>query len=435
MRKLKILLSAFACEPDRGSEPGVGWNLAREMAKHHDVWVLTRSCHRAAIEAKLAHDPAPGLHFAYYEVPLWPQHWNYRDNKKAMELHYYLWQVMACHTARRLHQEVEFDVAQHVTFVRYWMPSVLAFLPIPFVWGPVGGGESAPKAFYKQLLHRRGRYFESLRDVARWVGENDPLVRLTARRSTIALATTRDTAARLNSLETRHVRVLGEIGLQREEVERLGDIPFPEEGPVRFISIGRLLHWKGFDLGLRAFAQAGLDQAEYWIVGDGPEGNYLQALAEELGIAERVVFWGFLPREETLRKMSESSVLVHPSLHDSGGWVCMEAMAARRPVLCLDLGGPAYQVVPEAGFKIVPGTPQQAVAEIAQAMRTLAHDPDLRMRMGKAGHQRVKELFTWESRVKVLVDIYCTAIDNEVGSAPSTADVVSIHGYARADAE
>ena len=413
MKRLKVLLSAFACEPDKGSEQGVGWNLALEMAKRHDVWVVTRANQRQAIEAKLAQDPVPTLHFAYFDIPGWPQHWDYDNNKKLMELHYYLWQIGAHVVARRLHKEVNFDVAQHATFVRYWMPSMLALLPIPFVWGPIGGGESAPESFYNEMGKRNKRY-ETQRDIARWLGEHEPLVRLTARRSAIALATTRDTAARLNHLQAKDVRVLGEIGLQREEVERLGSMTLNMEGPMRFISIGRLLHWKGFHLGIRAFAQSGLEEAEYWVVGDGPELETLQRLAKELGVAHRVKFWGLLPRDETLSKLGESHALVHPSMHDSGGWVCMEAMASRRPVLCLDLGGPAYQVTPSTGFKIRPGSPDQSVDDLADAMRTLASDRELCQRMGEEGHRRVLESFTWRKRAEVLSDLYQAAIGESV---------------------
>lgn len=82
--------------------------------------------------------------------------------------------------------------------------------------------------------------------------------------------------------------------------------------------MGRLIHWKGFHLGLRAFAVANIADSEYWIVGDGPKREELKLLAKELGVEDKVHFWGFLPRSETLQKLGESHVLVHPSLHDSG---------------------------------------------------------------------------------------------------------------------
>lgn len=170
--------------------------------------------------------------------------------------------------------------------------------------------------------------------------------------------------------------------------------------------MGRLLHWKGFHLGLRAFARANLPDAEYWLLGNGPERERLAAITEELGITSQVKFWGRLPREETLSKLRQCHVLVHPSLHDSGGWVCMEAMATGRPIICLDLGGPATQVTKETGFKIPAHYPEQAVQGLAEAMICLAKDPELRVRMGQAGQKLVGESHSWEAKGQSLAQLY-----------------------------
>ena len=81
-------------------------------------------------------------------------------------------------------------------------------------------------------------------------------------------------------------------------------------------------------------------------------------------------------------------------------------MALGRPVICLDLGGPSVQVTKETGFKIPALNPDQAVTGLAQAMKSLADDPQLRSRMGLAGRQRVNQLFNWETKGKFLVNIY-----------------------------
>ena len=130
--------------------------------------------------------------------------------------------------------------------------------------------------------------------------------------------------------------------------------------------------WKGFALGLKALpwhfkthGQTELKNAEYWLVGDGAEFLRLRTLSDKLGIAPNVKFWGRLSREDTMKKLAECQVLVHPSLHDSGGWVCLEAMAMGKPVICLDLGGPATQVQKNTGFKIPAHTPTQVVSDMA----------------------------------------------------------------------
>ncbi len=411
---MKVLLSAYACEPGRGTELGVGWNTVREVARYHEVWVLTRPDDgREAIEAELAQNPVPNLHFVYFTLPIWGSGWKWGQG--AFQIHYYLWQIQAYFVARRLHRDIGFDLAHHVTFVKYSTPSFLSLLPIPFIFGPVGGGEVAPKPFYRDFS-LKAKIYEFLRDLTRWLGEIDPFTQLTVRRSALAWATTADTAKRLITMGGNNVQVLSQVGLLPEEVSQLEQFSVSDEVPLRFLSVGRFLHWKGFHLGLRAFAQAELPpEAEYWLIGKGPEAAKLQALAAELGIADRVKFFDEMPRTDLMHKLGTCLALVHPSLHDSGAFVCLEAMAAGRPVVCLDLGGPAVQVTAETGFKIPAHDPDQAIQGIAAAMTQLAHDPVLRSRLGQAGRQRVNELFNWKTKGKLLVDVYETILVQQGG--------------------
>jgi glycosyltransferase involved in cell wall biosynthesis len=402
---MKILLSAYSCEPNKGSERGVGWNVAREVAKYHEVWVLTRPDEsKAAIEAELALNPIPNLHFVYFTLPFWQDSLRWGQSG-AMQLHYYLWQIQAYLVGKQLHQEIGFDLVHHVTFVRYACPSFLALLPVPFVWGPVGGGESAPSGFWAEFSPKN-KLYELARSAWRSIGELDPFTQITARRSAIAYVTTTDTADRVRQLGAPRIQISAETAISDLEIAQLAQIPPPIDDPIRFIGIARLLHWKGFYLGLQAFAQANLVDAEYWIVGEGPELEPLKQMAIDLGIAKQVKFWGLLPRAEVLQKLSQSSVFVHPSLHDSGGWVCLEAMAAGRPVICLDLGGPAVQVTSATGIKVPAASPELAVSGLAQAMVKLAGDKQLRFDMGRSGQLRVREYYSWEVKGKQLAQIY-----------------------------
>jgi hypothetical protein len=198
---LRVLLSAYACEPNRGSEPGVGWNVAVELSKHHEVWVITLDDHRRQlIKNELEKNPAPRLHVVYYGLPRWAK-WINQGGLPGRQLHYYVWQLGALFAGRQLDKTVGFDLVHHVTYVKYWSPSFLSLLPIPFLWGPVGGGESAPKSFYRDF-GLRGMAYEVIRDLARWLGELDPFVRITAKRSAVAMATTAETATRIYRLST-----------------------------------------------------------------------------------------------------------------------------------------------------------------------------------------------------------------------------------------
>jgi len=410
-RRLKVLVSAYACEPGKGSEPGVGWNFAVHLAQYHKVWVLTRSNNRPVIEAELARSHVPDLQFVYHDLPGWARWW--KRGQRGVRLYYYLWQLTAITLVRQLHLELRFDAVHHVTFVKYWVPSALAFLDdVHFVWGPVGGGESAPLAFWPRL-GLRGALYEMVRTLIRALGELDPLVRGTIRRATLAIATTKDTQDRLKRLGAKWVKVQSGVALSEQEIQTLGKLPLPSSSPVQFLSVGRLLALKGFHLSLLAFAKSALEDAEYWIVGEGPERRRLEALARRLGVTERVRFFGQLPRQRVLELLAQVHALVHPSLHDSGGWVCLEAMASGRPVICLDLGGPAFQVTEETGIKIPAQNPRQVVRDLANAMLKLAQDPKLRQTIAQAGRRRVREHFTWQKKGEQIREIYDAIVSNQ----------------------
>ena len=402
---MKVLLSAYQCEPGQGSESGVGWAWAQQTARFHEVWVLTLRDRRPAIESALSVHPLPNAHFVYLDLPRWRK--ITRMGRLGGNIFYYSWQIAAYFVGRRLHRQEGFDLVHHVTYVSYWRPSFLALLPAPFIWGPVGGGESAPRAFWPSFS-LRGKIFELARDLARRMGERDPFVRHTARKATLGLAETEETTKRMRMLGCRRVSVFPASGLAQEEIRRLSSIPLCHSSRFRLISIGRFLHWKGFQLSVRAFAEfhRQFPGSEYWLIGDGPERRRLERLARDSGVAGDVTFWGSIPRWQVLERLGECDALVHPSLHDAGGWVCLEAMAAGRPVICLDLGGPGLEVTENTGIKVPATSPEQVVQDLAEAFCKLASDPDLRARLSLGARKRVEEHFNWEKKGLFMTKLY-----------------------------
>jgi glycosyltransferase involved in cell wall biosynthesis len=231
---------------------------------------------------------------------------------------------------------------------------------------------------------------------------------MTARRAVAALAVTPETAHRLKALGCRDVSMSATVALTAEDLSILFRISPRNEAPFRILSLGRFLHWKGFEFGLRAFAEfhRSHPKSEYWLIGDGPERERWERLAKSLAIENSTVFWHTLPRSQVLEKIAECDVLMHPSLHDSGGWVTLEAMAAGRPVICLDLGGPALQVSEATGIKIPAITPQQVVTDLASALRQLASDPSRRAQLGEAARAAVQKNHNWDKKGEQLAALY-----------------------------
>lgn len=394
---MRILLSAYACEPGRGSEPGVGWRWALEMAQlGHEVWVLTRSNNRARIAA--ARVP-PNLQFLYCDVPRWAGWW--KRGGRGVHLYYALWQWLALRRARRAHARIGFDVAQHLTFGVMRQASRLGALGIPFVVGPVGGAERAPWALRRHYSWRAW-CVDALRDAANCAARWAPGVRGMFAAATLVLAKTPATLAWLP--HTVRARALCacqlEIGIDPPRLPARGTPA--ERKPLRLVYVGRFLALKGMGLGLRALgvlARAGV-AFELTLIGQGPEAACWRAIAKEEGIAGRVTWIPWMSQASLFHAYQEFDAMLFPSLRDTSGNVVLEALARGLPVVCLDLGGPACMVTARCGV-VVPaaGRPEATVVEgLAMALRGLAVDPLRRAKLS-AGARARAGAFTWAAQV------------------------------------
>jgi len=404
-KRLRILLSAYACEPHLGSEPGIGWHWATRLARAgHDVRVLTRANNRECIERSLAEDPVANLSFAYYDMPAWARLWKNHAGLCA-RLYYVMWQWGAYQVARRLCAEIRFDVVHHITFGVFRHPSFMAFLGPPFVFGPVGGGERAPRELRK-TFPLRGYLFDFARDLANWVVHIDPLMAAMFRRSAATLCKTGETLSSIPERFRDKCTVQVELGTDARPVPVE---PHLQEGAgFKVLYVGRLVYWKGLHLGLMAFARFRKRHpgARMTVIGRGPDEAWLRETAGRLGLDDAVDWISHLDRPAVMRAYTRHDAFLFPSLHDSSGNVVLEALSCGLPVVCLDAGGPAVLVDPSCGFKIRPGEPGQVVEDLARALESLACDPVLTRAMGVAAADRAHGHFSWASQVSRMEQLY-----------------------------
>ncbi len=405
-----MALSAFACEPDQGSEEGIGWNWAVHLGRRCRVSVLTQGKHRQAIERWLAGHPLSGVRFYYVDAPGAVQ--ALRGSRLGLYLHYSAWQYIAYRRALVLLREDPFDLAHHVSYCSIPGQVFMHRLPVPFVFGPVGGGETMPLQFWGGGGVRPW-LFELVRSARiaslRW----DPLVRATLRRAARIVVPTEESR---RFIPTQLHHKLLSMNTSGVESSQLGD-PTAGGGGAQVWTAGRLVHWKGFHLAIRAFARVARRRPDAMlrVVGDGPQRARLERLAAAEGVGDRVKFEGQLPRAQVLHLAEQSDVFLFPSLHDSGPTVVLEAMAAGKPVVGVDAGGTAMIVAPECGIKVPVSSPERVVADLAEALERLIADGELRRQMGAAGRDRTFREYVWDKRADRMLGIYRQVVVSEGG--------------------
>lgn len=375
-RSLKVLVSAYACSPNRGAEANVAWNLVRELGKRHQMVVLTRSIHRSAIENS-GEAWAKSVEWVYLDPPRWLTFW--RQGKRGLAPFYLFWQLLSRRSAADLIHHRGIDICHHVTLGTYLVPSPLADLGPPLVYGPIGGGERTPAGLIDGFS-RRGRVEEWVRDRIRTSLERFEFLHHWYQSTAWALAATPVTARALRGLGlAERISVMPQSATGGDGIERYVASHSPRsrtfDGTLRLASACRLIPWKAMDLAIEAVSLAvrnGL-RVELTVLDEGPERRRLEKLVDGLGMSSHVRFVGRLPYlSDVYDTMRGVDALIHPAVHEAFGQACLESLALGVPVVCLNWGGPGLIVDETCGFRIEPGNRRETVERYRDALVDLS---------------------------------------------------------------
>jgi glycosyltransferase involved in cell wall biosynthesis len=390
---MRVLLSAFACHPARGSEPGTGWHWVEALADiGHEVTVLTISNNREEI---LAHCP-PGVQFRFIDIP-------------ASRIPHFPWLVQTYDTYGRWYdaalKEVEaqqYDVAHHVTYGGLHLGSTLWRLPIPYLYGPVGGGQTAPASYWRYF----GREWPA--EIFRTASAG-PLLKLNSRcrqtikNSAVTLVCNSATATACQRLGGADVRYMLADGLSSDWIADAR--PQPAGTPV-VLWVGTLLPRKAPALAVQAFAELRRAMpARMIIAGDGPLRTQVRSTIERLELTEDVQMLGKVPLADIKALYDSASVLLFSSLRESFGAPFIEALGRGLPAVALDLAGIADADVGPAAVKVaLPPRPGDLPGRLASALQTVLCDHEWESRSVAA--VKWASEWTWPVKAAAATRIY-----------------------------
>lgn len=414
-RRARVLQLAYACSPWRGSEPGVGWNRAVEAAKYCDVWVI---CEGVEFEHQvLGHlddtGPIEGLQFRFVRKTRLEQFVSRIPG--IYYLAYRNWHRRAFRLASALHQELDFDLSHQVTLCGYREPGELSNLPIPFVWGPVGGTQNHP-----WITLRQAGLWGGIQETVRSVANSLQLrfsrrIRRAARRASLVLVANSTNQADFERVLGKRAPVFCETGspyfAADENSERTPRSS--TDRPLRLMWAGNLHAFKALPLLLQAISLLPTACAtQLRIVGAGPQQLRWQRLADRWGVADRIEWIGHVPDREMQKQYKWADVFVFTSLRDTSGNVIFEALASGIPVLAADHQGVGDIVTNECGIKITVDTPREMAKQYRDAIIALAEDPTRREQLSAGALRRAAE-YAWPEQGKRMRDYYRQVLGNE----------------------
>ncbi|MEM6845175.1 MAG: glycosyltransferase [Bacteroidota bacterium] len=413
---MNILLSAFACAPNFGSELAAGWNFAEQLAlQGHRVVVLTHDESKSYIERYSGKIPE-NLSFIYYRLPLWFKKIVYRGVGPLAHIYYFFWQIGSFVYLKRYLKHEEIDLIHLVTIGVFRTPVFLGLFSPPFVLGPVGGGEYSTSEL-AQALPMKYRMKEVARHFANMSVRLNPLMYLTYSTADLILLRTSDNLRYIPKRYHAKCKVSLEVGAPNKAVVCTVQ-PMEENEDFKILFAGRLEYWKGIHLAVRAFAEILRYEplAVFTIVGSGSDEHWIHNIAKETGVYDKIEWITRIPQEELFKMYQNYDIFLFPSLHDSGGYVVTEALSFGLPVMCLDLGGPKERITNQCGIiiKTENKTQDQIIQNIGEELIKLIENTS-RLSDLKDGALQTAIANTWE---KVVRRIYSLIKENIESKEP-----------------
>lgn len=414
---MNILILSYACEPNAGSEYGVGWNVPTLLAKkypQYQVHVLTRSRCKEKILCVLNEMSLNNLYFHFYDIPNWMFYKNEMKSNWGEQINYILWQLCSKKYIKTLDQKYKFDVLHHLTFNQYRTPSPGFFLNIPFVMGPVGGAETINPSFYQDLeentfkkenIRRKGKDLKIFGLWSKWKKNQKHFI-FSTKENMVKLAP---------YCGTNKVSILPAIAFDPKDFNEIENTSHNND-VFQLVYAGKALDWKGICIFLKALKKGYLDNgiSKFLVKLVGirfeEEQKKVNKWISELELENNVELIPFIQRNDLLKMLTDCNLSVYPAFRDSGSMSVLEASVLGCPTICFNAGG--QDAFPDSVLiKVdVKDDYEENLNAFAEKLKWAFLNREETSKIGLKAKEYVYKELTWENKVKVFNDIYMEII-------------------------
>ncbi|WP_114940405.1 glycosyltransferase family 4 protein [Mucilaginibacter endophyticus] len=410
----KILISAYAISPSKGSEYGAAWNTVMNLSTRHKLWVIygmsdDHMGDTQTMRAYLSENKITNVNFIEVQPGFFAKTINLL-NKAGLGwffyFAYYLWQKEAYKAAQKLLETVDIDVVHQLGPIGYREPGLLYKLGKPTVWGPIGGMMVIDKRLMRNKpLTTRVKF--SLKNIINRVQLGySARIKEAFKQADVLISATKTGQQTIMSRFGRDSYYLSEQGIigsiLLNETKFTGDF-------VQLVWSGTHIERKNLQLCLDALAIVKNNNWRLHVLGTGPLTGKLKQYATKLNLQDKITWHGHLSRNEAMTIMAASHLHIITSIAEDNPAVVFEAMSCGVPSLTIDHHGMGDVICNKCGIKVPVDEYPIMVKNIAECLDGLLVKPEL-LRGLALTTIAYAVAFKWDKRLDTLDEAYSKAI-------------------------
>jgi glycosyltransferase involved in cell wall biosynthesis len=406
---LNVLVSAFACGPNWGSEVGMGWNWITNLSQYSQLHVIAEKGFKEDIdkgisELSLKYPPK----FYYLDIGEKGRRLFWKQGSLLFYYYYNKWQKAAYTLSKKILNDNQIQIIHQLNLIGFREPGYLWKYAdkCPVLWGPVGGINQIPLNFI---------FYFNFKNILFYLGKNaihsiqlafSPRVVKALKNAKFVIAESSGTKEILKK----------KFGVQAMKIHETAcysvNLEFKEKNNklIELIWIGKIQGTKALPIALRALSKVKeKEKFHLTIIGDGPDEKFCKRLVHRLDISNLCTFLGKIPNKDVIEKIKGSDLLFFTSLKEGTATVVIESLSFGIPVLCHDTCGFGDIVSSDNGIKIPLNSYKESVMGFAAKLSEIALDKSVLAKLSK-GALKVSKNFNWESNAKKMFDLYINAI-------------------------
>lgn len=418
---ISILINAYACAPNMGSEPGMAWNWVINLANYCKVHVITEGEWQQEIEDAVSKLPqSKNMYFYYNPVSekIREMCWNQGDWR--FYFFYIRWQKETLKIANLIIKNNQIDIVHHLNMIGFREPGFLwKIINKPYIWGPIDAKSAFPVKYLQDANIKTKIYLRLKNFITQIQLRTSIRIRKAIKKADFVVSASSYSVNTLKKYLQYDSVLINETGCY---INKKIPISNPDEKKTfDILWVGKFDFRKQLGIALKTIAHLNNPKLRFHIVGEdkNPEGEYYLTLAKKLNVNHQCIWHGKINHLSVQKIMQQSDLLFFTSVAEGTPHVILEAIGNNLPVLCFNTCGQGDIINEKIGIKIELSSTKQSIKDFSNSIKKLIEDREMLMNLSMNCHARQQEL-SWDTKAKQMVELYGIAIKNFEKHNPST---------------